>query len=78
MMRVIEVNIYRASTSSASQTTIMVLNIVDPSVRYPNWSRCLKHRAWIAPRPRDRLITLVDVRYTCAHLSLFIPYYLYA
>jgi hypothetical protein len=31
-MRVTDVNTYKASTSSASHTTIMVLYIVDPSV----------------------------------------------
>jgi hypothetical protein len=50
MMRVTDVNTYRASTSSASHTTIMVLNIVDPSVRHPIWFRFVEQCAWIALR----------------------------
>src|ERR1700688_823021 len=50
MMRVTDVNTYSASTSSASHTTIMVLYIVDPSVRNPIWFRFVEHCAWIALR----------------------------
>ena len=50
MMRVTDVDTYRASTSSASHTTIMVLYTVDPSARHPIWFRFVEQCAWIALR----------------------------
>jgi hypothetical protein len=77
MMRVTDVNTYRASTSSASHTTIIALNVVDPSVRHPIWFRFVEHCALDRASNRNRLITLGFVRHSCADLSLFISYYLY-
>ena len=75
MMRVTDVNTYSANTSSASHTTIMVLYIVDPSVRNPIWFRCRTLRVDRASNP-NRLITQGCDWHSCADLSLFISYYL--
>jgi len=42
MMRVTDVNIFRASTSSASQTTIIALNILDPPINRSTAPRCAR------------------------------------
>jgi hypothetical protein len=50
MMRVNDVNIYRARTSSVSHTKIIIVYIIDPAIANPIWFRFVEHCAWIVLR----------------------------